>query len=62
MEWFDLPWGFNEEPGGVLELSEQLTPQGLALELHIFVTCEGTRATWLLENGSAIWQPAVGST
>jgi hypothetical protein len=35
MEWFDLTWGGNQEPGGILELQESRKLPSLALELHI---------------------------
>ena len=34
-DWFDLTWHPSAHPRGILELSPDVTPCDLALELHV---------------------------
>jgi len=38
----------------VFELDEDLTPKGLALELHVYRGFSGNTAFWQLENGELV--------
>jgi hypothetical protein len=55
VSWFDNP------RGGVLEIPPELTPTGLALELHVDISGDATQATWLLEDGTLLSRPPVAS-
>lgn len=58
MQWFN--YREADQPGGVLELPPEVTPSGLALELHLPILGERTPALWLLEDGRVLGEAVVG--
>ena len=58
MQWFN--YREADQPGGVLELPPEVTPTGLALELHVLILGERTLAVWLLEDGRVLGEAEVG--
>lgn len=51
VEWFDLAESDCDDPHGVLEVSCELTPKGLALEFQVQARDPGTFGCWLFEDG-----------
>jgi hypothetical protein len=53
--WYDLTETF-----GVLELHEELTAPGPALELHVIRSPSRTCACWVSDDGRMVWWVPVG--
>ena len=51
MNWYDLEAISKDDPVGVVELALEAMPDGMALELQVFVVGDRTVGVWILETG-----------
>lgn len=62
MQWLALPRGLDAQPGGVLELSPEVYPAGLALKLQVDIARpRGLRPCGALEDGRVLRKAVVGT-